>query len=258
MRIAAIGDVHGNLPALEAVMDEICTESVDGIVVCGDTIAGPLPTETVAVLQESRIPVHFLRGNHDSDVVRFLSGQEPGGMAAKDDDAARWEASKLTREQKASLLTWPATVEIESEPWGKILFCHATPHNETFVFSRLTPEAKLLSVFERLNVSLMVCAHTHMQFDRTIADVRVVNTGSLGMCVGRTGADWLLIDDEIQSVSTPSPSQATELADAHMGLSGVVATVDTTDLADLTVANKSVPAMGYSGADPNPDASLIR
>jgi len=198
MRIAAIGDVHGNLPALEAVMDEICTESVDGIVVCGDTIAGPLPTETVAVLQESRIPVHFLRGNHDSDVVRFLSGQEPGGMVAKDDDAARWEASKLTREQKASLLTWPATVEIESEPWGKILFCHATPHNETFVFSRLTPEAKLLSVFERLNVSLMVCAHTHMQFDRTIADVRVVNTGSVGMCVGRTGADWLLIDDEIQ------------------------------------------------------------
>jgi putative phosphoesterase len=198
MRIAAIGDVHGNLPALEAVMDEICAESVDGIVVCGDTIAGPLPTETLAVLQESKIPIHFLRGNHDSDVVRFLSGQEPGGMVAKDDDAARWEGSKLTREQKASLLTWPATVEIESEPWGKILFCHAMPHNDAFVFSRLTPEAKLLPVFERLNVSLMVCAHTHMQFDRTIAGVRVVNTGSLGMCVGRTGADWLLIDEDIR------------------------------------------------------------
>ncbi len=72
------------------------------------------------------------------------------------------------------------------------------------------------------------------------------------------GTETAGVDDEIQSVSTPSPSQATELADAHMGLSGVVATVDTTDLADLTVANKSVPAMGYSGADPNPDASLIR
>ena len=198
MRIAAIGDVHGNLPALEAVMKEIRAENVDDIVVCGDTIAGPLPTETLALLQASSIPVHFLRGNHDSDVVRFLSGKEPGGMVAKDDDAARWEASKLTREQKASLLTWPATVEMESEPWGKALFCHATPCSDVFVFSRLTPEATVMPIFAGLDASLIVCAHTHMQFDRMIAGIRVVNTGSLGMCVGRTGADWLLIDDQIR------------------------------------------------------------
>jgi predicted phosphodiesterase len=198
MRIAAIGDVHGNLPALEAVMEEINEENVDGIVVCGDTIAGPLPTETLALLQESRIPVHFLRGNHDSDVVRFLSGQEPGGMVAKDDDAARWEAGKLTREQKASLLTWPATVEMQLDPWGKALFCHATPCSDTHVFSGLTPDEVVMPVFGGLDASLVVCAHTHMQFDRVIAGVRVVNTGSLGMCVGRTGADWLLIDDGIR------------------------------------------------------------
>lgn len=198
MRIAAIGDVHGNLPALEAVMDEINKEDVDGIVVCGDTIAGPLPTETLALLQESRIPVHFLRGNHDSDVVRFLSGQEPGGLVAKDDDAARWEANKLTREQKELLLTWPATVEMNLDPWGKALFCHATPCSDTHVFSALTPDEVVMPVFGDLDVSLVICAHTHMQFDRMIAGVRVVNTGSLGMCVGRTGADWLLIDDEIR------------------------------------------------------------
>ncbi len=179
-------------------MIEIRSENIDIIVVCGDTIAGPLPTETLALLQESKIPVHFLLGNHDSDVVRLLSGQDSGNMGAEDDEATRWEAGNLTQEQKDELLSWPATVMINVEPWGDMLFCHAAPCSDRFVFSRLTPEETILPAFADVSASLVVCAHTHMQFDRMIAGVRVVNTGSLGMCVGRTGADWLIIDDGIR------------------------------------------------------------
>jgi len=78
------------------------------------------------------------------------------------------------------------------------LFCHATPRNENECFTRLTPEARLLPIFDDLRVSLVVCGHTHMQFDRMIGGTRVVNAGSVGMPFGEPGADWLLLGPDIQ------------------------------------------------------------
>jgi len=79
-----------------------------------------------------------------------------------------------------------------------VLFCHGTPLSETECFTRLTPEDILIPVFEPSNVPLVVCGHTHMQFDRTIGTTRVVNAGSVGMPFGQTGADWLLLGDDVQ------------------------------------------------------------
>lgn len=76
---------------------------------------------------------------------------------------------------------------------GDVLFCHATPRDPNEIFTRLTPESKLLPIFENLNASVVVCGHTHMQFDRMIGSVRVVNAGSVGMPFGRPGADWLVL-----------------------------------------------------------------
>jgi predicted phosphodiesterase len=81
---------------------------------------------------------------------------------------------------------------------GKVLFCHATPQNENDIFTQLTPEENLLSVFSGVNVEIIICGHTHMQFDRRIGDVRVVNAGSVGMPFGATGADWIMLDQTIQ------------------------------------------------------------
>lgn len=197
MRLAVISDIHGNAPALEAVLQDIRAEDVNGIVVGGDTIAGPLPSETLTLLQECGIPTHFVCGNHDSDVVRTLAGEDPGGMSERADEIARWIAGKLSPEHKQLVSSWQTTYEIEMDGWDTVLFCHATPNSDTYAFSCLTPEAKLLPLFQNLDASLLVCAHTHMQFDRIIAGVRVVNTGSVGMAIGRTGADWLVIDDDI-------------------------------------------------------------
>jgi predicted phosphodiesterase len=75
---------------------------------------------------------------------------------------------------------------------------HATPRSDTEIFTRLTPEDRLLPVFEGLNVPVIVCGHTHMQFDRTIGKVRVVNAGSVGMPFGESGACWLLLGPDVQ------------------------------------------------------------
>jgi diadenosine tetraphosphatase ApaH/serine/threonine PP2A family protein phosphatase len=79
-----------------------------------------------------------------------------------------------------------------------VLFCHATPRNDTEIFTRLTPDDRLLPIFEGLDVSLVVCGHTHMQFDRMIGTTRVVNAGSVGMPFGEPGADWVLLDIDVQ------------------------------------------------------------
>ena len=79
-----------------------------------------------------------------------------------------------------------------------MLFCHATPRGENECFTRLTPEDRLLPVFEGLNVAVVVCGHTHMQFDRMIGRIRVVNAGSVGMPFGEPGANWLLLGPDVQ------------------------------------------------------------
>jgi predicted phosphodiesterase len=70
MRLAALYDIHGNLPALEAVIEDIYREKVDCIVVGGDVVAGPMPRETLTLLQEGTIPTHFIHGNAESEVLQ--------------------------------------------------------------------------------------------------------------------------------------------------------------------------------------------
>ena len=197
MRVAAVYDIHGNLPALEAVLKDVKHQAVDCVVVGGDVIAGPLPNETLQLLQSITLPTHFIRGNAESELLRCLAGEEPGGLSPVADEEARWLAKALTPENKQFVATWPATVTLQVEGWGLVLFCHATLGSDIQVFTRQTLEAKLLPWFEGINASFVVCGHTHMQFDRMVGGVRVVNAGSVGMPFGHTGADWLLLDGEI-------------------------------------------------------------
>jgi diadenosine tetraphosphatase ApaH/serine/threonine PP2A family protein phosphatase len=80
-----------------------------------------------------------------------------------------------------------------------VLFCHATPRNDTELFTRATPDDRLLPVFAGVDAALVVCGHTHMQFDRMIGSLRVVNAGSVGMPFAPPrGAYWLLLGPGVQ------------------------------------------------------------
>jgi diadenosine tetraphosphatase ApaH/serine/threonine PP2A family protein phosphatase len=81
---------------------------------------------------------------------------------------------------------------------GEVLFCHATPRAENECFTSATPEDLLLPIFADTNVAVVICGHTHMQFDRTIGRIRVANAGSVGMPFGEPGADWLLLGPGIE------------------------------------------------------------
>jgi predicted phosphodiesterase len=208
MRVAALYDIHGNLPALDAVLNDIRRIGVDRIVVGGDVLPGPMPHETMARLLELSILTQFIYGNGDRAMLAQLQATSPSdvtywGTASgtplpeRFGEMFRWTAQQV-RQYQDVLASWPLTTAIEIDGLGKVLFCHATPRNEVEIFTRLTPEERLLPVFAGVDASVVVCGHTHMQFDRTVGQLRVVNAGSVGMPFGTTGADWLLLGPGIE------------------------------------------------------------
>jgi putative phosphoesterase len=206
MRVAALYDIHGNLPALEAVLQDIRRAHVDHVVVGGDVFPGPWPNETFRCLLQLEVPVQFIHGNGDREVLAQMAGTETDWYRTAPEqwrEPVRWTAQQLQPEHERVLASWPTTCRVEIREVGEVLFCHATPRNDTEIFTRLTSEDRLLPVFEGLDVSMVVCGHTHMQFDRTIGRVRVVNAGSVGMPFGKPGAYWLLLSPDVQFRHTP-------------------------------------------------------
>jgi predicted phosphodiesterase len=198
MRVAAIYDIHGNLPALQAVLQEIHQAEVNRVVVGGDVAPGPMPRETLTCLLDLGIPVQFICGNGEVAVIEQMAGRDPARVPEQHRPTIRWTAQQLHPEYEPLLAGWPKTLRLEIPGLGEVLFCHATPRNVNDCFTRLTPEDRLLPVFEGLNVPVVVCGHTHMQFDRMIGRTRVVNAGSVGMPFGELGADWLLLGPGVQ------------------------------------------------------------
>ncbi len=193
MRVAALYDIHGNLPALEAVLREVRTVGVDRIVIGGDVLPGPMPRESLAQLLELDIPTDFIQGNGEREVIA-----PTGAVPEAYRESMRWNAEQLGPSQRRQLASWPLTLRLPIDGLGDVLFCHATPRNDVEIFTRVTPDEPLMPIFGSLGVAVAVCGHTHMQFDRRIGEVRVVNAGSVGMPFGEAGAHWLLLGGDIE------------------------------------------------------------
>jgi predicted phosphodiesterase len=209
MRVAALYDIHANLPALEAVLADVREAKVDVIVLGGDVVVGPMPRQTLALLLGQDIPLRCIRGNGELAVLAQIGVTDPNAVTywgtasgtappAPLRDVLRWTAQQIHPDYDRVLDAWPRTLRLAVGGVGEVLFCHGTPRSETEVFTRLTPEERLLPVFQGLDTALVICGHTHMQFDRMIGGTRVVNAGSVGMPFGRPGADWVLLGPDVE------------------------------------------------------------
>ncbi|MFN8574510.1 MAG: metallophosphoesterase family protein [Gemmatimonadaceae bacterium] len=208
-RVAALYDIHGNLPALEAVLDDVQAARVDAVVVGGDVLPGPMPNECLRRLLELDVPTHFLHGNGDLAILAQIDAARTGELAywgtssgARPPESVvavfQWSAAELELAHAAVIARWPRTVELDIAGLGRVMFSHSTPRSETESFTRLTPEERLAPIFEPLSPSVFVGGHTHMQFDRRVGSKRVVNAGSVGMPFAEPGAYWLLLGPEMQ------------------------------------------------------------
>jgi predicted phosphodiesterase len=214
MRIAALYDIHGNLPALEAVLEELRAVEVDRIVVGGDVVPGPMPRETLRCLLNLDQPVHFIHGNGELAALALLTASDEASVTywgttsgrplpEQYRPAYRWTAEQLRTDFQDVLSRWPRSLRLEIPPLGQVLFCHGTPRSETEIVTRLTPEERLAPLLHGLDVAVVVCGHTHMQFDRQVGGTRVINAGSVGEPYGTPGAHWLLLGPDVQLRQTP-------------------------------------------------------
>lgn len=203
LRVAALYDIHGNLPALEAVLGEVAAARVDAIVVGGDVLPGPMPKECLDLLFNTGRPTHFIHGNGESAALQVLRGDVPEKVPEAFRPAVQWSAEQLPDEYRREIAAWPLTLRLPIDGLGEVLFCHATPRNDTELITRLSPDARIREVFKGQDGHVAVCGHTHMQFDRTVDSVRVVNAGSVGMPFGEPGAHWLLLGSDVRFMRTP-------------------------------------------------------
>jgi putative phosphoesterase len=185
--VAAISDIHGNLPALEAVLADIESEGLEKIVVVGDSVSGPWPAEVFDLL--SAVGAQIVRGNADraEEVARFSS------------ELASWNAVRLGVGRLATVLSWPLTLKLRVDGLGDLLVCHSTPTSDTPIYTRITPDDELRPMLGSVDADVLLCGHTHMQYDRTLADgLRIVNPGSVGMPYeGARGAYWAILGPDV-------------------------------------------------------------
>jgi len=194
LRVAALYDVHGNLPALDAVLAEVVGDA-DLIVVGGDVVGGPFPAETVERLRDLGDRVRWLRGNAERELVEQPPPREAGPPPG---ELERLRAA-LSDEQVDFLYGLPKRVELDIEGLGRVLFCHATPQNDLDIVTPLTPEERLRRILEGVTADAVVAGHTHIQEDRRVGGVRWVNAGSVGMPYeDEPGACWALLGPEVE------------------------------------------------------------
>jgi diadenosine tetraphosphatase ApaH/serine/threonine PP2A family protein phosphatase len=141
--------------------------------------------------------VQFIQGNCEREMFVQLAGG-PTGVPPAVRGVMQWVADQLSEDQLALLESWPVGLQVEVPGLGDVLFCHATPRSDTECFTRNTPEDRLRPVFDGLDVAAVVCGHTHMQFDRVVGRMRVMNAGSVGMPFGEPGAYWLQLGPTVR------------------------------------------------------------
>jgi predicted phosphodiesterase len=185
VRVAALYDIHGNLPALEAVLADVPADAA--IVVGGDVVAGPWPADCIDALRTLGDRVVWIRGNCERELV-------DGG-----DDALVNRTPPLPEETLAFLAPLPLTQELWVDGLGRVCFCHATPTSDMPIVTPATPDEIVAERFAGTDADVVVCGHTHVQLDRRVADLRVVNAGSVGMAYeDEPGAYWALLGPDVE------------------------------------------------------------
>jgi predicted phosphodiesterase len=137
-----------------------------------------MPVEAVDRIRE--LDALAIRGNADRDL-----GDE-------------WVEEQLGPERLQWLQTLPEQIELEVKGLGRVLFVHGSPRSDEEMLLRTASDERLAMILEDVEADVVVCGHTHMQFDRRFLDKRVVNAGSIGLPYGASGAHWVELGPDVR------------------------------------------------------------
>lgn len=199
MRIALLSDIHANLPALEAVVSEMASESIDAVLVAGDSVGYYFwPAECLDLLES--INAHCIRGNHEEMVARGAVDSEFLIQL----DTAYGPGHRIAVEQlgplrAAALADLPHPLEFAT-PNGQVLLAHGTPEDlEQYAYPSLD-EAEVATLVPE-GIRWVILGHTHYPMIRHASGGDVINPGSVGQQRNRVlGAQWAVLDTESEAV----------------------------------------------------------
>ncbi len=197
MRVAVLADIHGNLPALDAVLGEASAAGADVIVLNGDIATGPMPAETLDRLAGLGGQVSWVRGNADRELAAAFDGALDPALPEVARVPAEYCASRLAARHRDLLADLPLSVTLDVTGLGAVRFCHASNRNDTEMVLVDSPVDAYREAFAGSAEPTVVLGHTHMPFDRLADRRRFVNPGSVGMPYGGTGAYWALLGPDV-------------------------------------------------------------
>jgi putative phosphoesterase len=194
-RVAFLADVHGNIPALEAVLAEVERAGPDLVVFCGDLTWGPEPERTVELVAALGERAVFVRGNADRIVLELVRGtREP--QQPRDG----WMAEQHSAAAVELLAGFPFTAIVEVTGLGAVRCCHGTPRSDNELVTHRTPAERMAQIAATMDETILANGHTHLQFDRVVAGLRSLNPGSVGLPyhTGEPGtAYWAMAGPEV-------------------------------------------------------------
>ena len=195
MKVALIGDVHANLPALEAVLDDARSADVDAVWNLGDFLGyGPFPDEVVGRLCEEAA-VNLL-GNYDAKVLRFERKRDKWRRTRAADKflAFQWAHDNISQQSRRFLQTLDFQYRLQVGRL-RVLLTHGSPAAEDEALGPDTPDERFEQLARTAGADVIACGHSHRPFTREAAGVRFVNPGSVGRPEGDDPrACWALLD----------------------------------------------------------------
>jgi predicted phosphodiesterase len=223
VRVAALYDIHGMVVPLEAVLAEL--GDVDAVLIGGDAVSGPQPSETLDLLRSLELQTLWIRGNGERALGPDAADAVMGGDEAE--VSLRFTASQLSADDRNWLVQLPETCVLDIDGVGETLFCHASPRNDLDIVTPGTPDARVVTLLEGVPQRVVVAGHTHMQDDREIGGTRWINPGSVGMPYeGEVAAFWAVLGPDVELRRTPFDVERSAEAVLASGWPGAQAFVE--------------------------------
>jgi len=189
-----LGDVHGNVLALQAVLEELRDEDVDLVLWTGDLSWGAEPAETLELVRELDRPGLFVRGNAERALLELRDG-----TLDTTSEREQWMLDRHSERDLDFVTAFEHGHSVEIEGLGPAFFCHGSPRSDEELLTAETPEQRVAAATSELAERVLVTGHTHAQYDREVAGVRVLNPGSVGMPYEhRPGAYWALLGPGVE------------------------------------------------------------
>jgi putative phosphoesterase len=181
MKIALIGDIHANLPALEAVLAHVESLGIEKIWNVGDSVGyGPFPDEVIQILRKDDRILSIL-GNYDRQVLRFKKKRDKWRKSKHPDKylAFGWAYENLSKKNRKYLRFLSREVRMKVRG-HRILLTHGSPASDKEHLYPDTPEERLRELAQMVKADIIIVGHSHQPFVRPIDDVWFINTGSVG------------------------------------------------------------------------------